>query len=181
MGNREEYADQGKELTTKEANNIDNNRLKEPPKHPDSKRNNGTIEDPHKQTRTQKKETTTVAENSKGKREEERLRKQHNVKLRAHSGASYTPTVDKDKGKKVGKLKVMLVGDSQLRRVDEANLTNDHHVVEKIFKPGMKIKKAASLARKSSSDVIIIHAGTNNVGNSSPEQLCKDVSEQPKS
>ena len=50
------------------------------------------------------------------------------------------------------------------------------------------LKEAASLAGKSSSDVIIIHAGTNNVDNSSPEQLCEDAvnvkqstSEQPKS
>ena len=41
----------------------------------------------------------------------------------------------------------------------------------------MKIKEAASLAGKSNSDVIIIHGGTNNVDNSSPEQLCKDVVE----
>ena len=75
------------------------------------------------------------------------------------------------------KLKVMIVGDSQLRRVDESKLKNDQRVVEKRFKPGMKIKEAASLAGKSSSDVIIIHAGTNNVDNSSPEQLCEDVVE----
>ena len=35
LGERGEYADQGKELTTKEAKNVDNNGLKEPPKNPD--------------------------------------------------------------------------------------------------------------------------------------------------
>ena len=49
--------------------------------------------------------------------------------------------------------------------------------LKKKFKPGMKIKEAASLAGKSNSDVISIHAGTNNVDNSSPEQLCEDVVE----
>ena len=116
MGEREEYADQGKELTTKEAKNIDNNRLKEPPKNPDSKRNNGAIEDSNQQIKTQDKETTAVAKNNKGQKEKESkkddikqnqrknvviigdsilnglseqgLRKRHNVKIRAHSGAT---------------------------------------------------------------------------------------------
>ena len=71
MGERGEYADKSKELKTKEAKNIDDNRLKEPPKNPDSKRDNGVIEDPNKQTRTQEKETTAVARNSKRQNEKE--------------------------------------------------------------------------------------------------------------
>ncbi len=113
MGDREEYADQGKELTTKEAKHIDNNRLKEPPINPDSQRNNGAIKDSNQQIRTQDKETTAVAKNNKGQKEKESKKddinqnqrknvviigdsilnglsglKRHNVKIRAHSGAT---------------------------------------------------------------------------------------------
>ena len=82
-----------------------------------------------------------------------------------------------NRSKDKDKLEVMLVGDSQMRRVDESKLTNDHHVVENGFKPGLTVKEAASLAGKSCSDVIIIHAGTISISNSSPEEHCRDVVE----
>ena len=72
-------------------------------------------------------------------------------------------------------LKVIIAGDSQLRRVDKSKLSNDHRVVEKRFKPGLRIKDVATLVGKSSSDVITVHAGTNNIATCSPEQLCKEV------
>ena len=70
----------------------------------------------------------------------------------------------------------MIVGDSQLSRVNESKFINDH-TVEKRFKPGLKLKEVASLAGKSCSDVIIIHAGTNSISNSSPEEFGRDVVE----
>ena len=67
MGDREENNNKGKQQTTKEAKNVDNKELKEPPAHPCSKRN----EDPNIRTRKHEKETTAVAESSKGKKDKE--------------------------------------------------------------------------------------------------------------
>ena len=83
----------------------------------------------------------------------------------------------KDAGKqnKVKKLKVLIVGDSQLRRIDDTKLSNDHRDVEIDCKPGMKIKQAVSKVGKSDKEIIIVHAATNDAKSSAPEQLCKDV------
>eukprot|EP00112_Aurelia_sp_Birch-Aquarium-sp1_P000031 Seg1000.11 transcript_id=Seg1000.11/GoldUCD/mRNA.D3Y31 product="hypothetical protein" protein_id=Seg1000.11/GoldUCD/D3Y31 len=73
------------------------------------------------------------------------------------------------------KFKVLIVGDSQLRRVDESKLSNSHRDVEKRFQPGMRIGQAVDKAGKSNSDVIIVHAATNNVASSTPEKLCEET------
>ena len=74
------------------------------------------------------------------------------------------------------KIKVLIVGDSQLRRVDESKLSNSHREVEKRFQPGMRIGQAVDRAGKSNSnDVIIVHAATNNVASSTPEKLCEET------
>ena len=39
-------------------------------------------------------------------------------------------------------------------------MSNDHNSVEKIFKPGMKIKEAIQQTGKRNSDVSIVHAST---------------------
>ena len=73
------------------------------------------------------------------------------------------------------KFKVLIIGDSQLRRVDESKLSNSHRDVEKRFQPGMRIGQAVEKAGKSNSDVIIVHAATNNVASSTPEKLCEET------
>ena len=82
---------------------------------------------------------------------------------------------DAGKQKKVKKLKVLIVEDSQLRRIDDTKLSNDHRDVEIDCKPGMKIKQAVSKVGKSDKEIIIVHAATNDAKSSAPEQLCKDV------
>lgn len=79
------------------------------------------------------------------------------------------------KQNKVKKVKVLIVGDSQLRRIDDSKLSNDHRDIEIACKPGMKIKQAVSKVGKSDKEIIIVHAATNDVKSSTPEQLCKDV------
>ena len=54
-------------------------------------------------------------------------------------------------------------------------MSNDHHAVNKEFKPGMKIREAIQKTGKNDSDVIIIHASTNNVSKMSPEELSKEI------
>ena len=74
------------------------------------------------------------------------------------------------------KLKVLIVGDSQLRRVDESKLSNSHRDVEKRFQPGMRIGQAVDKTGKSNNnDDIIVHAATNNVASSTPEKLCNET------
>eukprot|EP00112_Aurelia_sp_Birch-Aquarium-sp1_P002341 Seg1257.2 transcript_id=Seg1257.2/GoldUCD/mRNA.D3Y31 product="hypothetical protein" protein_id=Seg1257.2/GoldUCD/D3Y31 len=73
------------------------------------------------------------------------------------------------------KFKVLIVGDSQLRRVDEWKLSNSHRDVEKRFQPGMRIGQVVDKAGKSNSDVIIVHAATNNVASSTPGKLCEET------
>ena len=73
------------------------------------------------------------------------------------------------------KTRVLIVGDSQLRRVDEKKLSNDRRDVKINCKPGMKIKQAISEAGKTNKGIIIVHAATNDAKSSTPERLCKDV------
>ena len=56
------------------------------------------------------------------------------------------------------KLKVLVVGDSQLRQVKGEKLDNDHRNVEIRFKPGMKIEEVTKKVDTSEEwDVIIVH------------------------
>ena len=71
----------------------------------------------------------------------------------------------------------LIVSDSQLRKVGAKRMPNDHHFVEKKFKPGMKIQEAIHQAGKTNNNVIIVHASTNNVSKTAPQELCKEVVE----
>ena len=57
-------------------------------------------------------------------------------------------------------------------------MENGHHSVEKNFKPGMKIKEAVKRTGKVDSGVIILHAATNNVASTTPQELCKETMER---
>ncbi len=74
-------------------------------------------------------------------------------------------------------MKILIVGDSQLRELNAEQMSNDHHVVEKKFQPGMKIKEAVSKTGKTESNVIIIHAAINNLAKMTAQDLSKDVLE----
>ena len=82
----------------------------------------------------------------------------------------------RDKSSTGKKLKVLVVGDSQLRHVNGEKLENDHRDVEVRFKPGMKIEEAKKKADTSDEfDVIIVHAGTNNLRDNSPSDLAEVI------
>ena len=66
----------------------------------------------------------------------------------------------------------MLIGDSQLRRLDTEKLSNDHHSVGINAKPGLKIQQVAQTVGKTDRNIIIVHTGTNNILKSTPEELC---------
>ena len=69
------------------------------------------------------------------------------------------------------------MGDSQLRNLNNEKMENEYHSVEKRFKPGMKFKEAVKQTEKVDSDVIIIHAATNNIASTTPQKLCKATTE----
>ena len=57
----------------------------------------------------------------------------------------------------------MMVGNSQLKRLQPEKLSNRHHTVDIRAFSGMKIQQAASKLGKCDSNIIIVHAGTNNM------------------
>ena len=73
------------------------------------------------------------------------------------------------------KINVLIVGDSELQRVDASKLSNEQRDVEIKYTRGMKINQAAQKSGKSNNDVIIVHVGTNNLNTSTPEQICKET------
>ncbi len=75
------------------------------------------------------------------------------------------------------KIKVLLVGHSELRRVDASKLSNNQRDVEVKFTRGMKIKQAVQKTGKCEKDVIIVHVGTNNLSMGNPDKICKETME----
>ena len=73
------------------------------------------------------------------------------------------------------KVKVTMIGDSQLKRLQPEKLCNNHHTVDIRAFGGMKIQQAAKKLGKCDSNIIIVHAGTNNVQDSSPETLVHET------
>ena len=70
---------------------------------------------------------------------------------------------------------MLLVGDSNLRNVKEEKLSNDHRDVEIRFKPGMRIEETnKKVGENNEFDVIIVHAGTNNLR----DETAKDLTEK---
>lgn len=74
------------------------------------------------------------------------------------------------------KVKVLIVGDSNLRNIKGEKLTNDYRDVEIRFKPGMRIEETNKKVGASTEfDVIIVHAGTNNLRDSTPKDLTETI------
>ena len=69
---------------------------------------------------------------------------------------------------------ICMVGDSQLRRMDADKMSNNHHQVVLNAKSGMKVEEAANHV-DCDADVIIMHAGTNNLRDSTPEEVAEKV------
>ena len=71
-------------------------------------------------------------------------------------------------------IRICMVGDSQLRRMDADKMSNNHHEVMLNAKSGMKVEEAANHV-DCEADVIIMHAGTNNLRDSTPEEVAEKV------
>ena len=74
------------------------------------------------------------------------------------------------------RIKVFIVGDSNLRNVKEEKLSNDYRDVEIRFKPGMRIEEAnKKVVVNKEFDVIIVHAGTNNLRDATSKDLTEKI------
>ena len=73
------------------------------------------------------------------------------------------------------RIKVTIIGDSQLLRLDEKKLSNKHREVKIQAKSGMRLNQIVKNTGKTDSDVVIIHVGTNNLKNSKPEELSTGI------
>ena len=69
---------------------------------------------------------------------------------------------------------ICMVGDSQLLRLDSDKMPNKHHEVVLNAKSGMRVEEAANHADPDA-DVIIMHAGTNNLRGSTPQEVAEKV------
>ena len=71
---------------------------------------------------------------------------------------------------------MLIVGDSNLRNVKEETLSNDHRDVEIRFKPGMRIEETnKKVGVNNEFDVIIVHAGNNNLRDATPKDLTEKI------
>ena len=68
-----------------------------------------------------------------------------------------------------------MIGDSQLKRLQSEKFSKKHHTVDIRTFSGMKIQQAANNLDKCDSNIIIVRAGTNNIGESAPEPLVVDT------
>ena len=73
------------------------------------------------------------------------------------------------------RIKVTIIGDSQLLRLDEKKLSNKHREVKIQAKSGMRLNQILKNTGKMDSDVVIIHVGTNDLKNSKPEELSTGI------
>ena len=95
----------------------------------------------------------------------------------AQESENNNKTMRERKGKnEVNKqMKIHIVGDSQLRELNTDKMSNDNHVIEKKFQPGMKIKEAVWKTSKTDNNAIIVHAATNNISKQTRQDLSKDL------
>lgn len=121
-----------------------------------------------------------TSQNSKKARKANNKGKAHQKQPEAASVIDLTTTNKTtdigDKGQKASKsIKVTVVGDSQLLRLDENKLCNQHREVKIQGKSGMRLNQVVKSTGKTDSDVIIVHVGTNNLKTSSPEELSTGI------
>ena len=74
-----------------------------------------------------------------------------------------------------GQIRMTVIGDSQLHNLDGSKLTNEHHTVKVIPDPGARIVKMKGKEIASDTNVILIHAGTNDIKSTEPEALVEEV------
>ena len=134
----------------------------------------------NKQKRPSKAKRKSLQRHKQSKQEQQQ--QQSGEQKRSAAGSEQTQkqqqqqnTAPTDQKNNRQKLKVTIVGDSQVKRLDQEKPCNKYRDVEILGQSGMRIKQAAAKTGKTDSDIIIVHAGTNNLSSISPEQLSMEV------
>ena len=94
-----------------------------------------------------------------------------------YKGSKESQNTEKRGGQQIElqRVKIAIVGDSQLKRLDETKLSNHHHQVKIMAKGGSRIRQATQQVGQSDSDIIVVHAGTDDIKSSNPEALSDDI------
>ena len=135
---------------------------------------------PKRKTKTKDSLKTTGKEQDtmRGKTRETKTRKGHQGKNITKGSEKRNDSKAKQPRESERKLKITVIGDSQLRYLDGTRLTNNHHEVHVIADPGARIAKMKNQRKlEPDSDVIIVHAGTNNLKSATPVQLSNEIIE----
>ena len=147
---------------------------------PELSNNGQSNENKHK--RPSKAKRKSLQRQKQSKQEQQQQQQQSGKQKRSAAGSEQTQKQQQQQNKTTTnqknnrkKLKVTIVGDSQVKRLDQEKLCNLYRDVEILGQSGMKIRQAAAKIGKTNSDVIIVHAGTNDLSSTSPEQLSKEV------
>ncbi len=121
----------------------------------------------------QDKEIKSLMQANKQKREAMKQKQRNNAKKRKANTEKNTEEKTKKTGKK---LKVLIAGDSNLRNANGEMLSNEYREVEVRFKLGMKVEETSKRVKEDDDfDVIIAHAGTNNLKEKKPEGLTETI------
>ena len=145
----------------------------------DSLENNASEVSTMKQVGKARKNNNKVTRNEKDKEEILRSPRTNNNKLQHRKKENKQH--EKRKSQRLsshqaaGKpVHICMVGDSQLLRLDAEKMSNNHHEVILNAKSGMKVEEASEYVDPDA-DVLILHAGTNNLRDSTPSELAEKV------
>ena len=101
-------------------------------------------------------------------------RQQHRRSMENNINSTSQPNNSLANERSKDAIHICMVGDSQLLRLDSDKMSNKHHEVVLNAKSGMKVEEAANHVDPDA-DVIIMHAGTNNLRDLTPEEVAEKV------
>ena len=73
------------------------------------------------------------------------------------------------------RVEITIVGDSQQKRLDETKLSSHHYQFKTVARGGYRIGHATQQVGKSDSDIILVHAGTNDIKSRNVEELSDEI------
>ena len=101
-------------------------------------------------------------------------RQQHRRSMENNRNSTSQPNNSHANERSNDPIHICMVGDSQLLRLDSDKMSNKHHEVVLNAESGMRVEEAANYV-DSDADVIIMHAGTNNLRDSTPKEIAEKV------
>ena len=119
-----------------------------------------------------KRQTTITRNNRRGTQSN---KQPSNKRTSSKQNKNNNSNTTENAGTELTKKNILIVGDSQIRHIDGAKLSNDHFNVTVQPLPGARIARMKSV-NYTKADVVIIHAGTCNLKKQSdPEELACEI------